>query len=204
MRAVNETGAAHVAEAAAAAGARLVHMSSDLVLDGRSAPYTDDAEAAPLDPYGASKAAGERAVLAAHPSPLVLRTSLVVDPYVPDRLSRSCLERMARGERVTLFTDEIRCPIARGTLARALVELAASAASGRLNVAGADAVSRHELGLLLLPRFGARDLSLVRAASAAEHPEPRPRDLRLDTSRARALLRTPLRGIREELSVPRS
>lgn len=200
MDAVNVVGARHAAASAADAGARLVHMSSDVVLDGRSPPYADGAPASPVNDYGRSKAAGEAEVLAAHPSPLVLRTSLVVDPDVPDRFLRQCVERMARGETCTLFEDEIRCPIPRRTLARAVAELAASGVTGFLNVAGTEAVSRLDLGLLLLPRFGARDLSLVRRGRAADHPEPRPLDVRLDVSRARSLLRTPLRGIREEVA----
>lgn len=199
MDAVNVAGARSAAAAAAECGARLVHMSSDLVLDGRAAPYADDAPAAPLNDYGHSKAEGERAVLAAHPAALVLRTSLVVDPGVPDRFSRGCLERAARGEPFTLFEDEIRSAITRSTLARAVAELAVSETGGFLNVAGTEGISRHELGTLLLPRFGLRDLSLVRRGRASDHTEPRPLDLRLDVRRARSILRTPLRSIREEL-----
>lgn len=201
MANVNSAGAGAVAAAARDADARLIHMSTDLVLDGREAPYRDDAPACPVNAYGRTKAAGEAVVLLAHPGALVLRTSLVFDPAVPDRFTRSVLDRLARGETAHLFTDEVRCPVSRGALARVLAELVARPeVRGRMNVAGTQRLSRMDFGLRLLRRFGAARLDLVRPALAAEASEPRPLDLTLDVSRARALLATPLRSVDEELA----
>jgi dTDP-4-dehydrorhamnose reductase len=108
---------------------------------------------------------------------------------------------MARGEASTFFTDEIRCPVPRGTLARVLAELAERAdLRGAMNVAGTQPLSRHDFGMRLLRAYGAVRTDLVRAARAADSPEPRPRDLTLDVSRARAALRTPLRSVDDELA----
>ncbi|GAA4838005.1 dTDP-4-dehydrorhamnose reductase [Luteimicrobium xylanilyticum] len=72
---VNAVGAANLARAAAA-GARLVHPSTDYVFAGDAdAPYAEDAPVAPRSAYGRTKAAGEWAVLAASPDHLVLRTA---------------------------------------------------------------------------------------------------------------------------------
>jgi dTDP-4-dehydrorhamnose reductase len=74
--AANADGPALLAEEAARLGALLVHYSTDYVFDGaRDTPYPEDAPARPLGVYGASKLAGERAVLAAGARALVLRTS---------------------------------------------------------------------------------------------------------------------------------
>jgi dTDP-4-dehydrorhamnose reductase len=74
--AVNAVGAANLARAAAATGARLVHPSTDYVFAGDAdAPYGEDAPVAPRSAYGRTKAAGEWAVLAASPDHLVLRTA---------------------------------------------------------------------------------------------------------------------------------
>jgi dTDP-4-dehydrorhamnose reductase len=200
MARVNAAGAGVVARAPADAGVRLVHMSTDAVLDGRSPPYRDDAPPSPVHAYGRTKAAGEAAVLAACPGALIVRTSLVFDPRVPDRFMKVVLDRMERGEPSTLFTDEVRCPIARGTLAAALAELATlPGATGRLNVAGTQPLSRDVFGTRLLRALGAKRLDLLRTARAADSPDPRPLDLTLDVSRARALLSTPLRSVDEEL-----
>ncbi|MDZ4831193.1 MAG: dTDP-4-dehydrorhamnose reductase [Phycisphaerae bacterium] len=76
--AVNRDGAAHVAEAAAAIGAMLVHVSTDFVFDGAaSSPYATDAAPNPLSVYGRSKYEGDCAVRAACPGAAIVRTAWV-------------------------------------------------------------------------------------------------------------------------------
>jgi dTDP-4-dehydrorhamnose reductase len=205
--AVNVDGARHVAKSAARFGARLVHVSTDLVLDGRSPPYRDDAPTNPVNAYGRSKAAGESAVLAACPRAVVVRASHVYDPSTPDAFLRGCIEKLRDGAPCRLFVDEIRCPIARPTLAAALTELASgdgpqmfAVFGGTLNVAGAEALSRFDYGTLLLDHFRVPNRDRVEKARAADLVEPRPLDLTLDVSKARALLATPLSGVRETLA----
>ena len=72
------TARVHVARAAAAVGARLVHLSTDVVFDGeKGSPYAEEDEPAPVTDYGRDKADAERAVLEAYPGALVVRTSLI-------------------------------------------------------------------------------------------------------------------------------
>jgi dTDP-4-dehydrorhamnose reductase len=196
---VNVDGARHVAAAATRTGARLVHVSTDLVLDGRSPPYRDDAPTSAVNAYGRSKAAGEGAVLAACPRAVVVRASHVYDPSTPDAFLRGCIEKLRDGAPCRLFVDEVRCPIARPMLAAALTELVALDLSGTLNVAGAEPLSRFDYGTLLLDHFRVPNRERVEKARAADLVEPRPLDLTLDVSKARALLATPLRGVRETL-----
>jgi dTDP-4-dehydrorhamnose reductase len=205
-RAVNVGGARNVARAAADAGAQLVHVSTDLVFDGQlGRPYTEDDEPRPIMEYGRQKLAGEEAVREALPSTLVVRTSLI---YGGPRTAGS-----SRHERVVLdaavgvtsarfFSDELRSPVQVGDLAAALLTLASSGATGVLHAAGADGVSRHEFARLVAAAAG-RDPDALESALAAEHPDPRPRDCRLDSSRARAREGVELRGVREVLAAPR-
>jgi dTDP-4-dehydrorhamnose reductase len=187
-RATTYGGAVAVARAAAAVGARLVQISTDVVFDGeKGEPYIEADEPAPLTDYGRAKADAEGAVLEAHPGALVVRTSLIYGGPRPGPQ-----ERLAADPGATFFTDEVRCPIDVGDLAGALIELAASDASGLLHVAGADRLSRAEFAGLLARRP-------VRAASVAESGLVRPRDCSLAIDRARGLLGTRLRGAREVL-----
>lgn len=200
---VNHRGAAAVARAAAALGLRLVHVSTDMVLDGLRAPYADDAPSAAITPYGRSKAAGEEAVLAAHPAAVCVRTSLLWDPAVMDRGIRGFARRLAAGEPCRVFSDEIRCPLPRTVLAEALARLLDTDLSGTLNVAGREAVTRHTWGVRLLEHFdvpGREQVEAVRAADLeAAGAAPRPRDLTLDVSRAEARLALRLPGLGEVL-----
>ena len=190
LAAVNVAGARHVAAAAAAVGAHLVHVSSDMVHDGTSAPYADDAPARPVTAYGRSKAAGEDAVLAVSAHALVVRTSLVIDPHDPDRATRGFLDRARRGEDVVLFTDEVRSAVRRDAFVEALVDLVDQPVHGRLNVAGPEPLTRRALGEAFLRRaLGAEGLRTVRALTRAQAGVPdRPADLSLDSSQAYRVL----------------
>jgi dTDP-4-dehydrorhamnose reductase len=182
---VNTVGAENVARAAAAVGARLVHLSTDVVFDGRKgAPYVEGDPVSPITSYGRAKAEAETLVAAAHPGALLVRTSLLYGGAEPSKH-----ELAARDPALTFFTNEIRSPIQVTDLAEALLELAELDDSGPLHVAGADDVSRAEFAELIagVP---------VRTGRA---PNTRPLDCSLDSSRAQALLRTRLRGVRELL-----
>jgi dTDP-4-dehydrorhamnose reductase len=182
---VNVEGSENVARAAAAAGARLVHVSTDVVFDGRKGtPYVEDDELSPVTEYGASKAEAERRVAAVHPEVLIVRTSLIVGGARPSK------HELAATGPGTWFTNEIRSPVQVTDLAHALLELAELDVSGPLHVAGADALSRAELAALIARR----------PVATAEAPPTRPLDCRLDSSRAQAMIRTRLRGVREVLS----
>jgi dTDP-4-dehydrorhamnose reductase len=190
-RATTFDGAVAVARAAAAVGARLVQISTDVVFDGeKGEPYLEADEPTPLTDYGRAKADAERAVLEAHPGALVVRTSLL---YGGERPGPQ--ERFAADAEATFFTDEVRCPIQVGDLADALLELTGLDRSGLLHVAGADRVDRAEFAALL-----AR--GPVRTATIEASGLRRPRDCSLACGRALGLLRTRLRGVREVLKEP--
>ncbi len=133
-----------------AGGARLVHISSDALHAGRPEAYADDDPPTPIFPYGAAKAAAETAVRAVDPGAVLVRTSLILG----EGSKQIQLCRDALAGRATLFTDELRCPVDVGDLAAAVLELVDSDVAGPLNVAGPDAVSRAELGLLVARREG--------------------------------------------------
>jgi dTDP-4-dehydrorhamnose reductase len=185
---VTVDGAAHVAAAAHEVGARLLHLSTDVVFDGRKrAPYVEADEPSPASEYGRAKAESERRVLSAHPGALVVRTSLI---FGGPGHEPSKHERMAFDPDIVFFEDEIRCPIQVGDLAAALLELAGLEFTGIVHVAGPDALSRADLA------------ELVTGAPVRRAPAPagRPLDCRLDCSRALALLTTELRGARSVLA----
>jgi dTDP-4-dehydrorhamnose reductase len=180
----NVDGSEHVARAAAAADARLVHLSTDVVFGGRKGtPYVEADPTDPVTDYGRTKAEAERRVAAVHPGALLVRTSLIVGG--PGG-AQSKHELSAR-DGGTWYVNEIRSPVQVDDLAAALLELLGRDVRGPLHVAGVDAVSRHELA----------ELAAGAPCAAALAPPTRPLDCTLDSSRAQAMIRTRLRGVRE-------
>ena len=199
---VNVAGSHNVARAAAAVGARLVHVSTDLVFDGAlGRPYAEDDEPRPIIEYGRQKLDAELAVREALSEALIVRTSLIYGGDEPSRHEAIALDAAAGRAEMRFFRDELRNPVHVGDLARALLELARSDLPGILHAAGADAVDRYEFACLAVTARGG-DLDGLESALAAEHPTPRPLDCRLDSSRARARVAVPLRGVREVLAAP--
>ena len=196
-RAVTADGAAHVARAAARHRARMVLVSSDVVFGGSDHPYDETAPTDPVTPYGEAKVAAERAVLDTCDDAVVARTSLILGDGASQH--EELVRRLASGAAGGLFEDERRCPVHVEDLARALVELAEGDVQGVLHVAGADGMSRHELGRLVARRDGL-DPGVLRATTRAALAVPGPIDVRLDSSRAATLLSTRLRGAREFLA----
>lgn len=170
--------------ARAAAGCRLIHLSSDVVFDGTIGHYTEEDVPAPVNEYGRSKAEAELRVADAHPGATIVRTSLIYG--TPDGPQ----ERLARAG-TRFYVDELRSPIQVGDLAQALLELLELPFPGPLHIAGADDVSRYDFAVLL----GADETKIERAQTT---PDRAP-DVTLDSSQATALLGTRLRGVYEVL-----
>lgn len=180
---INVVGSAAVARAAA--GCRLVHLSTDLVFSGEHGGYREEDETAPANSYGRSKAEAEHRVAAAHPAATIVRASLM---YGGDEEGPQ--ERLAREHR-RFFVDELRSPVQVGDLADAILELLSLDIPGALHLGGADDISRFDFAVLL----GADPAELEPTHTTAE----RAPNVTLDSSRARELLSTRLRGVHEVL-----
>lgn len=173
-------GSRNVAMAAADAGARLVHLSTDVVFGGRDRPYTEADAPDPVSDYGRWKAEAEAEVTRLQPQSVLVRTSLL---YGTDILSPA-QEAVADG---VWFTDELRCPVHATDVAQAIVALAQRPdVTGPLHVAGPDAVSRAELAVAFA-RQQRLDPALLRTGTLAASGLQRPATLVLDSSRAASL-----------------
>ena len=182
--AVNADGAANVARACAAHGVALVHVSTDHVFDGRAArAYVEDDPPAPVNVYGASKAAGERAVRDAGGT--VVRTSWLFAPdgwgFVP------AIVRAARaGAPLRVVADQRSRPTPVDELVAALVGFGA-APPAIYHCAGAGAASWYDLARAIVDALG---LAVeVTPIATADWPTAaaRPPAAVLDTARAEAL-----------------
>ncbi|MBB4635109.1 dTDP-4-dehydrorhamnose reductase [Longimicrobium terrae] len=192
----------NVVDGCLSSGARLIHMSTDALLDGESAPYAESARPDPVHEYGRHKAAAEDDVRTRLPASAIIRTSLIVRAEPPDAGSAWVIDTLRGGDPIRLFTDELRCPIAVQDLAAQIWEIAALPAAdsaGVWHLAGPEAVSRYALGLLIAQRHGL-DAGAIIPVPSASSPAPRPRDLRLLTTRADRALRTRARPVSSVLA----
>jgi dTDP-4-dehydrorhamnose reductase len=182
-----------IAQACAAEGAALVHVSTDYVFDGRKgAPYVEDDAAGPLSVYGASKLAGERLVLAACPRATVLRTSWVVSAHGKNFV-KTMLRLAGEGQPLRVVDDQHGRPTAAADLASFVLQAAprfagaapGDAEYGLFHFANAGETSWRGFAQAVL------DLALGDAAPevapirTAERPAPAERPLRgtLDTTK---------------------
>lgn len=182
--AVNADGPGHLARACARAGARLIHVSTDYVFDGNFAggaaprPYEPDDAIAPQGVYARSKAAGERAVLAALPDPrdgIVVRTAWVYTGG-DGKDFVAVMRRLAAGDGpVDVVDDQIGSPTYVGDLAAALLQIVDDRVPGpTLHAANEGAVSRFEQARAVFSECGA-DPGRVRPVSTEAFPRPAPR-----------------------------
>ena len=122
--AINVTGAAAVAEAAAVLRVPIIHLSTDYVFSGTDPyPYLEDDEAEPKTVYGYTKLRGERAVASVNPRHIILRTSWVYSPF-GSNFVKTMLRIGAERESVGVVSDQWGNPTSALDLATAILLIA--------------------------------------------------------------------------------
>ncbi len=172
---VNGPGAGNVARDAAAAGAWIIHVSSDYVFDGRKRePYLESDPVGPLSAYGRSKLAGEQAVAAQAPAAhTVVRSSWLFGtggPCFPATIGRLASER----DELTVVDDQVGCPTFTGHLATALLELAAARPLGIVHLAADGHCSWYELASEIVAASRAQCEVKPGRTADLRRPAPRP------------------------------
>jgi dTDP-4-dehydrorhamnose reductase len=174
---INVEGAANLARAAAAANARLIQISTDFVFDGqRSAPYRPDDEPAPLGVYGATKLAGERAVLAALPAATIVRTAWVYAASGQNFLL-TMLRLMRERGRVSVVADQVGTPTSAASLAEVLWLFAAKPdLSGTFHWSDAGVASWYDFAVAIAEEAVAAGLltarPIVEPIATQDYPTP--------------------------------
>jgi dTDP-4-dehydrorhamnose reductase len=206
----NRDGPAELARLCAAAGIPLIQVSTDYVFDGRKgAPYVETDPTSPQGVYGASKLAGEQAVLAAYPRAVVVRTSWVYSP-IGKNFVRTMLAAAERNPSLRVVADQIGCPTSAQDLAHAVLGIAARLRdergdrhAGIYHAAGAGAATWHEFAEAIFAaaaRHG-RAVPRVEPISTEEWPTKavRPPDSRLDSSKLAAMCGLRMPGWRDSV-----
>ena len=188
MRA-NRDGPALLAGLCAKDGVRFIHVSTDYVFDGdKGAPYVETDKTNPTGVYGATKLAGEHAVLTALPSALVLRTSWVY-AATGKNFVRTMLAAAARGTPLRVVADQRGCPTNAADLADAILAVAGrkSWQGGVYHAAGSGDTTWHGLAMAAFEAAAkhGRAIPEITPIATADWPTParRPADSRLNCGR---------------------
>jgi len=199
---INAEATGVIAETGSVLGCRLIYTSTDMVFDGEKGDYDESDPTGPINVYGESKLAGEERIEKFCSDYVVARVALIYGSPVTgcNSFSERILDRVRQGKVMPLFTDQYRTPILVQNLAKALLELAGTVFSGTIHLGGRERVDRYAFGLRLaeLRGFPAKVLRPV-SMSEIQTVASRPRDVSLDTSKAKRLLKTELLGYREGL-----
>ena len=210
--AVNTEAPAHLAEAAAAAGIALVHLSTDYVFDGaKTGAYTEDDPLRPLGVYGASKAAGERAIRERLDRHVILRTSWVFGTHGTNFV-KTMLRLGRERDQVRVVADQWGCPTGAADIAEAILGIAHQLlierrddAWGTYHFAGRGATNWREFAEAIFERaepFWGRRPKVV-PITTADYPTParRPAASVLDCTRFDRTFALPRQPWTERLDV---
>lgn len=180
----------------------LVHISTDLVFDGMRGDYREEDEPHPISVYGWTKLAAELAVRSCKSPFAIIRTSLVYgrSPEGNRGTDEKLVSSWKDGRETPLFVDEYRNPTAVGELAMVILEIVRLRVTGLWHVAGAECVSRHEMGVKVASVFGCpEDLLIPRKIEEVHCVPPRARNTTLSMDKIRSLLGFPFAAIEANL-----
>ena len=198
--AVNRDGARHLAEAAEAAGAAMLHISTDYVFDGAGgAPYDEAAPTVPQNIYGASKLVGEQAVLAACRRAVVMRTSWVFGAH-GQNFVKTMLRLGRERDSLGIVADQYGAPTAAADIAAALITIVRrhtpeqlAERAGIYHYCGSPYASWFEFAETIFAEAAAQGvlakIPAVKPIATADYPTPakRPADSRLDCGKIRTV-----------------
>jgi dTDP-4-dehydrorhamnose reductase len=180
-----------VAQAAHQLGVPLIHLSTDYVFDGlKPSPYVEDDRTGPTGLYGASKLAGERAVLAEHDDSVVLRTAWVYSPF-GSNFVKTMLRLADERDEIAVVADQRGNPSSALDIADGIIAIAANLTAsddserrGIFHMAGSGEASWAEFadGIFATSATLGGPTARVRYIGTTEYPTParRPANSRLD------------------------
>jgi dTDP-4-dehydrorhamnose reductase len=170
---VNAHGAGFVADAANKVDAKVVYLSTDYVFDGSNGPYGESDDTAPINAYGRTKLAGERATALVNGQSFIVRTSWLFGPQ-----GGNFVETMLRlgegGGPVVVVHDQVGCPTYTGHLAVGLLRLIDSAAYGIHHMTGQGSCSWYEFAMEIFRQAEVVTRVMASTTDMMERPAKRP------------------------------
>ncbi len=122
-RKINAGAVENLAQAAAQCGARMIHISTDYVFDGKGyRPYTEEMPPHPQSVYGATKLEGEQALQRFCPQSVIVRTAWLYSPY-GNNFVKTMMRLGVEREELSVVADQIGSPTCAADLAQAILAI---------------------------------------------------------------------------------
>jgi dTDP-4-dehydrorhamnose reductase len=159
-------------------GAKLIHVSTDFIFDGKNGPYAEDAQPNPLSVYGKAKWEAEKIIMASNITYAIARTILlygVVRGQSRSNIVLWVLQNLKEGKKINVVSDQIRSPTLAEDLADGLVSILLKEKTGIYHLSGAEIMSILDLAYSVADFFDL-DKSLITPTltSSLGQPAPRP------------------------------
>lgn len=159
---INVTAVENLAEVSRRIGAKLIHVSTDYVFDGRTGNYKEEDRVHPINYYGKTKLAGENVLVSSGINYAILRTIVVYGTgvNVKNNFALWVINSLSEKKMIRCVDDQISNPTHVADLALAMKQCMEHDARGLYHVAGAESVSRYDFAVRAAEIFGF-DSSLI-------------------------------------------
>jgi dTDP-4-dehydrorhamnose reductase len=195
---VNVTGVENLLRAAQMIQARIVHVSTDYVFNGKSGPYREDDRPEPLGFYARSKLAGENVLRNSDANYAIARTMILYGTGVEIRPNfvTWLINQLRHGKSVRIVDDQFGNPTLASELAPALRALVESGHRDIYHISGSEVIDRYHFAIKIAEIFDL-DARLIQAIKTADLKQASPRPLRsgFDISKAVRALNLKMSGV---------
>jgi dTDP-4-dehydrorhamnose reductase len=174
----NVTAVENLADAARKVGAKLVHISTDYVFDGKNGPYNEESQPHPIGYYGKTKLASENALRVAGIPHVILRTIVLYGSGIGIKANFALwvVHNLKAGKQIHIVDDQIGNPTFVGDLALAMIKAFELNREGIFHIGGGEQISRYDFAIKAATIFGL-DVSLIKRIKTSDLNQDAPRPM---------------------------
>ncbi len=201
---VNVGAVENLSYAAKLTGAKIIHLSTDYVFDGKSGPYNELDRPNPISYYGRTKLASENLLLTSGVQNAIIRTMVLygLGLNVKSNFALWLYNNLKDGKPICVVDDQIGNPTLADDLAYAILKIIELERTGVYHIAGSDMISRYDFALALARvfNFNKKLITPVKSSTFIQ-PAPRPLKSGLIILKAQTELDVKMSGIEHGLTV---
>ncbi len=188
---MNVTGVEHLVEVCRRIDAKLIHVSTDYVFDGKLGNYKEEDRANPVNYYGKTKLAGENVIISSGIRYVIFRTILLygIGVHVKNNFALWVINNLNEGKQIRCVEDQISNPTHVNDLAMAMKNVIEKNAGGMFHISGPEKVSRYDFALKIAEIFGFDKSLIIRVkTSDLEQRAVRPMNTTFNIEKAKKQL----------------